>query len=74
MLYKVFPNAESGVYLNENNERVDLVDAEVRFYCPMPCGCGDGLGECGTPGTCCQHFDTIEEAITHYNLTEYEVQ
>lgn len=73
MLYKVVPNSNSGIYKNSENQRVDLITAEIRFYCPLGCQCVTGLGDCGTPGTCCQHFDSLEEAITHYNLTIYEV-
>lgn len=69
-LFKVVSNQESGVYIDSNNQRVDLITAENRFYCPIGSFCGNGLGECGTPGTCCLRFSTIEEAEIHYNLTK----
>ncbi len=72
MLYKVIPNADNGVFMNSDNERVDLITAEIRFYCPPGSQCGTGLGDCGTPGTCCQAFDSEDEAIIHYNLQKIE--
>jgi hypothetical protein len=72
-LFKVIPDAESGVYLDSNNNRVDLITAEVRFYCPQPSQC-NGQGNCGDPGTCCKRFASIEEAESYYNLVKYDMQ
>jgi hypothetical protein len=67
-LFKVISNAVSGVYLDGNNNRVDLITAEVKFYCPVVCN-----KVCGELDTCCKRFETEEEAVIHFNLTKYVV-
>jgi hypothetical protein len=72
-LYKKIPNATGGEYVDKTTlERCDLITAEVRFYCPPGCGCGTGLGDCGTEGTCCKRFETVEEAMEYFNVQKYE--
>jgi hypothetical protein len=69
MLYKKFANATGGEYVDKTTlERYDLLEAELRFYCPIECNCN-----CGDPESCCFQSDTKEDAITHFNLELYEL-
>lgn len=69
-LYKVVQNQDSGIYKDSSNNRVDLITAENRFYCPSGGICSSPGVKCGDPGTCCSRFNSIDDAISHFGLSK----
>lgn len=64
MIYKKFPN-ENGIYRDKTTgESFDLLEAEIRFYCPSE-NCGHAYDN---TRPCSFSTNDINEAINHYNL------